>query len=347
MVGAALLTCLLSGPARAAAPLPPAQLAYVTGAGTAPDQVWVSAPGAEADQLGPGDEPLLSPSGTEVAVSLFGAGGGEQGPALALYDVTAGTAATYLTLSRFTVQPLAWSHDSRYLAFFARSTALRGAPARSALDVLDTTTGTIATVAHGEIAGASFSPDARDLLVFAKSPSESDFPVDLYTARAAGGGVRRLTSDRHSLDPVWGAHGIAYDRERLRHDYAPLYEIWLRPATGSAPPRQLTHLRVPKLLSGLVPLGFSADGGRLIAEYVGEDTSEAWTVEVASRRARRVLAAGRPVQGEGISSDGSTLLVEEGSFEEPPSHGRIVTVPFDGGPPTELVAHGAAGSWAG
>lgn len=371
MVGVALIVCLLSGPARGAearsasssssplspSPSPlasslpspvgtPAQLAFVTGTGAAPDQVSVLL-GGEARVLGPGDEPLLSPSGEDVAASLFGAGS-EHGPALAVYDVGGAAAATYLELSKFAVQPLAWSPDSRYLAFFARSTALHDTPARSALDVLDTVTRRIATLANGQIAGASFSPDGRDLLVFSKSRSELDYPADLYTARPGGGGLRRLTSDGRSLDPVWGTEGIAYDRERLRHDEAPAFQIWLRPKSSPSRPRQLTRLAVPALLSGLVPIAFSANGERLLAEYEGEDTSEAWTVEVGARRARRVRGSGtRSLQGDGISQDGTTLLLAEGSFEEPPSDGRIVTMPFDGGAPSVLVAHGAAGSWNG
>ena len=39
--------------------------------------------------------------------------------------------------------------------------------------------------------------------------------------------------------------------------------------------RKLTHVRVGPLVQGLVPLAFSADGARLLAEFEGEDTSEA------------------------------------------------------------------------
>ncbi len=336
-----MVTCLLSGPAHGLTSPPSAQLAFVTGTGMAPDQVSVVlSPGGETRVVAAGEEPLLSPDGSHVAYSLFSAGS-ETGPALAVYDVATAAASSYLSLAKFTVQPLAWSPDSRYLAFYARSTALRGIPARSALDVLDTTTGAIVTLAHGQISGASFSPEGRDLLAFSKSPAEQDFPVDLYSVPAAGGPLRRLTFDRHSLNPVWGAKGIAFDRERLRRDDAPVFQIWLDPAH----PRQITRVKVPVLLSGLVPIAFSADGTRLIAEYGGEDTSEAWTVEIADRRARRLTVGGRQVIGDGISADGSTVLVSEGSFEEPPSSARIVTLPFAGGAPSVLVAHGSAASW--
>ena len=348
MVLVALVVCLLSGPARALEalrPNSPADLAFVTGTGTAADEVTVAAgSGAEPRTLGPGENPLLSPDGMHVAASLFGSGGGETGPALALYTAAPGSGvARYLSLASATVQPLAWSHDSRYLAFFARSTALHNTATRSALEVLDTHTATILIVAHGQISGASFSPDVRDLLVFSKSPSEFDTPVNLYTAQADGTGLRRITADGRSLNPVWGAKGIAYDRQRLRRQDAPVFQIWLRSPAGKL--RQLTHLRIRKLVSGLVPLAFSADGARLLAEFEGQDTNEAWTMTVAAARPRRLVSHGRSVVGEGISANGATVLVSEGSFEAPPSNGRIATLPFGGGAPVVLVAHGASASW--
>ena len=46
--------------------------------------------------------------------------------------------------------------------------------------------------------------------------------------------------------------------------------------------RQITHTKVPALLEGLVPMQFSSDGTRLLAEYVGQDTS--WIAEVDGDR---------------------------------------------------------------
>jgi hypothetical protein len=53
----------------------------------------------------------------------------------------------------------------------------------------------------------------------------------------------------------------------------------------------------------------------------------------------------RSVIAAGISSDGNALLVDAGSFEQPPSHARIETVPFAGGPAAALIAHGSEASW--
>ena len=102
---------------------------------------------------------------------------------------------------------------------------------------------------------------------------------------------------------------------------------------------------MPSLVSGLTPLGFSADGKRLLAEFVGQDTSEAWAVQVGSGRARRVRVKGKTVVGGGISRDGSRLLVTEGGLDGPASTGNVLAVPFTGGAPTRLVAHAAEPSW--
>ena len=242
-------------------------------------------------------------------------------------------ARTYLDLSTATVQPLALSPDSRYLAIYLQSTALRNIAARSGLVVLDTGTGALTTIAHGAISGASFAPDGSDRIVFGRSPSLAGAPSDIYIANPDGSGAHAFTHDGHSLNPVWGSRYLAFDRERLRHDYAPVFQIWLgvtRP--GAAPARRITNLRVNKLVSGLVPLAFSADGTRLLSEFEGQDTSEAWTVLRLNRAAcgdssRMGARWWRPESH--VTARRSCSY--EGGFEEEPSQGRVATIPFSGG----------------
>jgi hypothetical protein len=114
---------------------------------------------------------------------------------------------------------------------------------------------------------------------------------------------------------------------------------------------QLTHLKVPALLDGLSPLSASADGNRLIAEYGGEDTSYAWTVQLSPLQIKPLRVAGQSpdaeqVQGEQISSDGRHLLIDVGGFEQPPNHGEVESVGFAGGTATKL-ARGTQPSWSG
>ena len=85
----------------------------------------------------------------------------------------------------------------------------------------------------------------------------------------------------------------------------------------------------------------------LLAEFEGQDTSEAWTATLPGGRAHRVTVRGRSVQGAGISFDGGTLLVEEGALGEPASAARVSTIAAAGGRPTVVVAHGGQASWTG
>jgi hypothetical protein len=325
----------------------PPRLAYVTETSTSPSKVWLaSVNGSEPKLLGPGQQPLLAPNGESVAVSLFGAtADSEHGPSIGIYPASGGLLANYLSLETATAVPLAWSPDSRYLAVARQSNGTTSLAAGSGLDVIDTQTGPVTQIAAGTIYGASFARDGSDRLVFGLSHSESFAGgVNVYMSKADGAGLHRLTGDGRSLNPVWGPTYIAYDRERKRR-LSPEYQIWLVSGENGATESRLTHIPVGPLVQGLVPLAFSADGSRLLAEFEGQDTTGAYAVTVASGHARSVTVHGQAVIGAGISSDGSTLLLDEGSFMQPPSHGRIVTVPFAGGRPKVLVAHGSQASW--
>jgi hypothetical protein len=340
-LGDAVCVCL-----RASTPKPP-RLAYLTETATGAPKVWIAAAnGSGAKLLGPGQQPLLAPNGQSVAVALFGTANGpqEHGPAIGIYPTSGAAVADYLSLEAATATPLAWSPDSRYLAVYAQSNGTAGIAAASSLDVIDTQTATVTTIAHGAIYGASFARDGSDRLVYALAHSLSpSAKTNLYVAEADGAGVHPITSDGRSLLPLWGPTYIAYDRERARR-LSPEYQIWLGTLTNPRV-RKLTHVRVGSLLQGLVPLAFSADGARLLAEFEGEDTSEAYAVDVSTGRARGVRVDRQEVQAGGISSDGSTLLLDTDSFEQAPSRGRIVTQPWGGGSPTLLVAHGGQASW--
>jgi hypothetical protein len=323
-------------------------LAYATGSERSSPAVWVAnANGGQAKRLGLGLEPLISPNGQWVAASAFGAvvGTQEQGPAIVIYSTTAAAAPlNALSLATATAQPLAWSPDSRYLAVALQSTTLPS-EAGSGLAVIDTTTGAVTTIAHGQIYGASFAQDGSDRIVYGRAPSLLlSAPTNLYVSGPEGSGTRAFTNNGHSLNPVWGPKYIAYDRERPRHDYASVFQIWLQPPGGGAA-RRVTDTHPNELVSGLVPLAFSSNGGRLLTQFEGQDTSEAWTVVVASGKTHRLTVRGQPVTAAGLSRDGSTVLIDEKSFEGPPSGGRVAQIPFAGGRPKVLVAHGAQASW--
>ena len=169
--------------------------------------------------------------------------------------------------------------------------------------------------------------------------------MNVFVAAADGSGAHAITRDGRSLWPVWGPTRIAYTHERLRRADAPVYQLRMMRPDGSGV-RQLTHLRIPRLLSGLTATAWSADGSRLLAEYGGQDTSEAWAVDVASGRARDLTGRFDGVIGADLSADGRTVLVQRGYFDDP-KHQSVATIPFGGGRSTVLVRHGSAPSWGG
>ena len=86
------------------------RLAFVK-TGRSADQVWVSdLAGRHATHLGPGDVPLISPSGDIVAAGLNG-----KGAALAVYG-PGHAVHKYFNTNRVGTQAVAWSPDSRYVA---------------------------------------------------------------------------------------------------------------------------------------------------------------------------------------------------------------------------------------
>jgi hypothetical protein len=316
-------------------PLPPeAALAYVTGTATSPEQLWVRV-GGESRLLGEGQQPLVAPDGLVLAAAT--------GPALVVYATTTGARLLgYGNAASVSVVPLAFSADSTYLAVAVNSDAVRNVAKRSSLVEIDLDTGVAETIAHGIVRGASFAPDESDAIAYGLASSEGERAVTNVFLRETVS--VQLTHDGRSLNPVWGADGIVYDHERRRHLEFPEYQIWLDPANGDRP-RQLTHVHVGPLVAGLVPIAFSPGGAQLLAEFEGQDTSAAWTVVSASGQARELRSGHHSLMAAGISEDGTTVLLDEDSFENPPSSGRIVTMPFAGGPTQTLVAHGGQASW--
>jgi WD40 repeat protein len=348
LAAGALASVASAAVSQAPSPAQPPTIAYTTETAKTLPLVWTtSADGSQKTRLGPGASPLVSPSGAQVAAGLFGASPNETGPALVVYSTSGAAPLTYLNLKTENATPLAFSPDGRYLAVDVQSTAIRGGAKLSGVAIVDLQANTLTVIAHGQPYGASFAPNGSDELVYGLSSSQTfTAPVNVFRSKADGTGIVALTRDGHSLFPVWGPGAIAYDRERSRRNDAPIYQIWLRSPTGSST-RRLTNIHVRTLVSGLVPLAFSADGSRLLTQFEGQDTSEAWTVRVSNGRARRLTVRGHSVQAAGLSSDGATVLVNEGGLDGPASEGRVATAPFAGGRSTLLVAHGSQASWNG
>lgn len=311
----------------------PAKLAYVTGlADTHPIVHVANADGSGAIALGTGVDALISPTGASVAIVTPYT---RSGTSLVVRPAGGGTARTLVRTGN-SIGPLVWSPDGSLLAVVVNTTRLV---------VIDVMTGSRHTVARGQIQGASFSPDGSSIAYARSRSARLSAPVNVFVAAADGSRAHAITHDGRSLYPLWSPSRIAYTHERLRRADAPVYQLRTMRPDGSGV-RQLTHLRIPRLLSGLTATAWSADGSRLLAEYGGQDTSEAWTVDVRSGRARDLTGSFDGVIGQDLSADGSTVLVQRGFFDDP-RHQSVATIPFRGGRATVLVRHGSEPSWGG
>jgi hypothetical protein len=102
---------------------------------------------------------------------------------------------------------------------------------------------------------------------------------------------------------------------------------------------------VPFLLTGLVPTDWSSDGTRLLAQFGGQDTTYAVTVNPSTGRERIVGKASQGIVGTSLSHDGSTILgYTGGAFEDPHQQSTIIA-PYVGGAPTVLVKRGYFADW--
>ncbi|MFL5816966.1 MAG: TolB family protein [Conexibacter sp.] len=327
----ALLALLVASGAAAAAI--PAKLAYVTGlAGTHPQVHVANADGSGAVGIGAGVDALISPDGASVAIVTPYT---RRGTSLAVRPASGGAARTLVSTGD-SIGPVVWSPDGTRLAVVVNT---------QRLVAIDVATGARRTLARGTIQGASFSPDGSQVAYASSRFARLSAHVDVFVVDADGTGAHAVTHDGRSLYPLWGPSRIAYTHERLRRADAPVYQLRVMRPNGSGV-RQLTHLRIPRLLSGLTATAWSADGSRLLAEYGGQDTSEAWTVDVRSGRARDLTGRFDGVIGAGLSADGSNVLVQRGYFDDP-KHQSVATVPFAGGRATVLVRRGSEPSWGG
>jgi len=306
--------------------------------------------GSQAHRLGSGSSPRVSPNGQIVA--LFQQGTGRSAPPELILAPADGSA----PLSRLATgwrEPFtfAWSPDSASIA------AVLGpelGPKR--LVLIDVVTGAQRTIAHGFFSGVSFAPGGAQL-VYGRAASES-FPPrsDVYrfdilppgATSVAAEQPHRLTNDHRSFGPLWGPNDRIVLVKHLgekRRKYGPKNDLFLINPNGSDVKR-LTHTKVGPLLSGLSPTEWSANGKRLLAEFGGQDTTYAVTVNPRTG-AERTLTKEREVGfvGTPLSKDGSTVLGSLGGFEPGPGH-KVVSIPYAGGKPTVLANNASEPDWS-
>lgn len=302
--------------------------------------------GSGARKVGPGSNPRVSPDGQTVAFYRFGAGGQ---PAKLMVAPVAGGSAQVLAKNWQTPFVFAWSPDSKTVAVL-----LGPQIGKQHLILIDVVSGARETVATGYFNSVSFSPGGGRL-VFGRSNQEFGFKGDVYRFDIPEPGQVfvqaphpvRLTTDHRSSSPLWGPNEtIAFVKHlgEKKRKYGPKNDLFLMGSDGNGV-RRLTHTRVDPLVQGLTPTAWSASGNQLLAEFGGQDTTYAVTVNPRTGAAR-ALTAEREVGfvGTALSSDGKLVLGSLGGFEPGPGH-KVVSIPYAGGRPKVLANNAAEPDW--
>jgi Tol biopolymer transport system component len=295
--------------------------------------------GSAAHKVDSGSNPRVSPDGLTIAYRHEGPGHAQE---LKLALAAGGPSRTVLTGLQDSFY-LAFSPDSKTIA------ALRGPElGKRKLVLIDVATGTQRTVASGYFSDFSFSPDGTEIAYSVAASEKYPLHSDVFKAPVAAGKSVQVTHDGKSQDPLWGpTEKIVFVKQlgAKNRKYGPKNELFLMNPNGSGQKR-LTHTKVDPLLQGLFPTESSADGKRLLAEFEGQDTSYAVTVNLQSGAQRPLDKVGEQgFVGTALSSDGTTVLGFTGGFEPGPDH-NVATVPYGGGKAKTLVENAFEPDWS-
>ena len=201
--------------------------------------------------------------------------------------------------------------------------------------------------ASGNLRGFSFSPDSKSVAFGTAGRNESfDSPTDLYAFDIANEQRTRITRDRKSLNPLWTEGGIIHDRQRIRENAAPSYNLFeIQPDGGSL--RRITKLRIPSLASGLVPLEMSANGNRMIAQFEGQDIAVGFRVNPNTGKVHSLgdFKEDGFVAAD-LTADGRTVLGTSGGPARDDDRHNVVTMPYRGGKTTVLVRRAFDPDWS-
>jgi Tol biopolymer transport system component len=185
------------------------------------------------------------------------------------------------------------------------------------------------------VCGLSFSPDGRELALQIDSGVGSTSGSDIYVDDLPGSNLRRLTSTHRARAPVWGPSEIAFAQDAAGGHG----DVWVVNGDGTGL-RQLTHTS-----AAILPAGWSEDGAELLAFYPPMHNGQVWAVDVATGEAR-TLTPSKGLVPQGLSADGTTVLVGVGCVGTLSPFGYIETVPWAGGDPTVLVKGPCRADWS-
>jgi hypothetical protein len=312
-----------------------AKMVYVKNAGGVEPTVYVATDtGKDPRRLGIGRAPTISGDGQWVAFVTSPAGGAEM-ETVVLQKLDAGTQRVVMRAQ--TISDLRFAPDSRKLGAITGGKRVR---------VYDVAADRVHVAAKGEIRGYSFSPDSSEIVVGRARHSKFQAPSDLYTGPALGGRkLVQITGFGRAMNPVWGPEEILFDRFRRRRGDAPAFNLWAVEPVKDGALRRLTKLKIPTLVSGLVPLEVSRDARRMLAVFTGQNTEVGFTVATRTGKTRalsRDFESG--IVGFDLSADGKRILAHTGGWDPAAAH-DVVSVPYGGGEPKVLVEGAAYPDW--
>ena len=111
--------------------------------------------------------------------------------------------------------------------------------------------------------------------------------------------------------------------------------------------KRLTHTKVDPLLQGLFPTEWSANGSRLLAEFEGQDTSYAVTVNPQTG-AQRPCSASRSSRASSAPRSPTTARPFSASpaASNPAPTTTSPPIPYAGGKPKVLVKNAFEPDWS-
>jgi hypothetical protein len=326
--------------ARGASASPPALLSWVKSSNSLNGSIELAnLNGGDARTLGPGTLATVAPDGSSVAVVRTLPPADNATSELLVYHASGGAAPAKRYHCGGFLRVYGWSADSKLIL----ASCPHGLNDRGPLVVIAARGGPVATIASGVVDGASFAPNRSDNVVYALGSSQLlTSPVNLFTTSPTGTSTTQLTHGWVVSDPVWGPDDIVFARTTSRGEaIAPINQLWSIDPNGTAL-RQLTHMKVDPLASGLEPVAISADGEHLLCDFGGTDQSSSWAVTLSGKSVALHELLNESSVPDGISRDGSEVLLTKGFEGQPPS---VVSAPWAGGEPTVLAPHGADASW--
>jgi hypothetical protein len=312
-----------------------AKLVYVKQAGSANPVVYVAKDnGKQPRRLGVGRAPTISPDGQWVAFVTVPSGGSEL-ETVVLQKLQSGSQRLVMRSKAF--DSLRFSADSSKLGAIAAGKRVR---------VYDITADAVHVAAQGQLRGYSFSPDSEQIVYGRAVKADFSSDSDLYTVPALGGEETRITTVKNAVNPVWGPKEIVFDRFGSRRNDAPAYNLWALDPAAADDLRQLTKLKIPPLVSGLVPLEISRDSRRMLAVFTGQDTEVGFTVAISNGKTRALSKNFETgTVGFDLTRDGETILAHTGGPDPGAAH-DVVTVPYNrGGKPKVIVENAAYPDW--